>query len=267
MITCPSRFSRWTRAAAVATSLLSPLSAAAQALDEGAAPTLSQLDLIANELNNAATTGRDETLSRIYDIIQAAQQDALGPRSFTAVPMASWADVLREPVSLDKTQPTDAVATDTGTVQETPKLVAAAPEAAHEEHDDHGHEEMAASAIPCVAELQLMVQRTHIYFDIGSYRVDTRGKSSARLIAARAQACPEARVNIIGFTDPGGPDDLNLLLSWQRVNNVLAAIKLAGFDTDRMEVQSHMEEHPEGCVHFEGIDRRVIFEVVQAQAS
>ncbi|MEM9577424.1 MAG: OmpA family protein [Pseudomonadota bacterium] len=117
------------------------------------------------------------------------------------------------------------------------------------------------SEIACVAELQLIASYTQVYFDTGSSKVDNRGASAARQIAAKMQSCPEAQVSIIGFTDPGGSKELNQRISWNRANSVFRSIKQAGFAMGNIEVSSHMEDHPDYCVHFEGIDRRVVFEV------
>ncbi|WP_298914181.1 OmpA family protein [uncultured Roseobacter sp.] len=117
------------------------------------------------------------------------------------------------------------------------------------------------SEIACIAELQLMASYTQIYFDSGSSILDERGASAARQIAAKAQSCPEAHVSIIGFTDPGGAEEVNQRISWSRANGVFHSIKEAGFSMENIEVSSHMEDHPEFCVHYEGIDRRVVFDV------
>lgn len=129
------------------------------------------------------------------------------------------------------------------------------------------HARALPSNIACVAELQLIAERAMIYFDAGSSRVNGPGTSAARLVAAKAQSCPEAEVSIIGFTDPGGSADLNLKLSWQRANAVFRSIEEAGFSTKGIMVSSHMEDHPEECLHYEGVDRRVIFAVQEKQKS
>ncbi len=117
------------------------------------------------------------------------------------------------------------------------------------------------SKIACVAELQLIASYTQVYFDNGSSLLDDRGASAARQVAAKMQSCPEAKVSIIGFTDPGGTKDVNQRISWSRANSVFRSIKEAGFAMGNIEVSSHMEDHPDYCVHFEGIDRRVVFDV------
>ena len=123
------------------------------------------------------------------------------------------------------------------------------------------HGDQTPSEIACVAELQLIADRAPIYFESGSSAVRGTGASAARLVAAKAQSCPEAEISIIGFTDPGGSDELNLKLSWQRANAVYRSIEEAGFSTKRIKVSSHMEDHPEYCLHYDSIDRRVIFSV------
>lgn len=123
------------------------------------------------------------------------------------------------------------------------------------------HAHQGRSEIACVAELQLIASRAHIYFDAGSSRLDKRGISSARMIAAKAQSCPEAHIAILGFTDPGGSKEINRKISWNRANSVFHSIKEAGFSIESLEVDSHMEDHPGSCVHYEGVDRRVVFAV------
>lgn len=124
----------------------------------------------------------------------------------------------------------------------------------------HSHAHKPAQTA-CVAELQLIAARTQIYFDTGSSSLDNRAVSAARLIAAKVQSCPEAQVSILGFTDPIGSKELNLKISWKRANSVFRTIEDAGFSMSNIEVSSHMEDHPDECLHYEGVDRRVIFSV------
>lgn len=124
----------------------------------------------------------------------------------------------------------------------------------------HAHATRPATTA-CVAELQLIAARTQIYFDTGSSSLDARGVSAARLIAAKVQSCPQAQISILGFTDPSGSKDVNLKISWKRANSVFRLIRDAGFSMSNIEVSSHMEDHPDECLHYEGVDRRVIFSV------
>ena len=132
-------------------------------------------------------------------------------------------------------------------------------------HNLRFHGQQTTSQIACVAELQLIADRAQVYFASASSVVNNAGISAARLIAAKAQSCPEAEVQIIGFTDPGGSKEMNLKLSWQRANAIYRTIQETGFAMDGIRVSSHMEDHPDECLHYDGVDRRVLFSVSEKQ--
>lgn len=119
------------------------------------------------------------------------------------------------------------------------------------------------NASACVAELQTIAGRTRIYFDSGATTVAPRDRASIYQMGALAQRCPEAQIIIDGFTDPKGDPNENLLLSWKRANNVLGVIREAGFDTMQFTTHSHMDNHPDYCIHYDVVDRRVEFVVQQ----
>lgn len=137
-------------------------------------------------------------------------------------------------------------------------------------HGDHGMMMAMPAADPnasaCVAELQTIAGRTRVYFGTSASAVPLDAKPAIYQMAALAQRCPEAQIVIDGFTDPKGDPNENLLLSWKRANNVLAVMKQAGFDTSQFTTHSHMDEHPEYCIHYDVVDRRVEFVVTQNPA-
>lgn len=114
----------------------------------------------------------------------------------------------------------------------------------------------------CVQEVRQLAARTRIYFGPNSAEVVGSAQAAIFVLAAAAQACPEARLSVVGFTDPLGDPGRNLKLSWERAQNVVQNIKRAGFSTQRIAATSHMEEHSETCVHYDVVDRRVEFEVL-----
>lgn len=121
----------------------------------------------------------------------------------------------------------------------------------------------------CVKVLKTLAARTRIYFDSASATLDARGWEATKALATLAQTCDSARITITGFSDPSGNSAANLTLSWQRSKGVLNAISQMGFDASQFTAVSHMEDHPEHCVHFDAVDRRVEFKVshVPAQAT
>ena len=225
---------------------------------------LPKLELIADKNDAPFEKSGIRTLDDIFDVYRTAQ--------FTRGPLPELPEtkplVITEPDpsvervrSVIKARPwTDAPSPENGA--KPTSLEKAKPDfSASHFHRLRYHKHEKPSEIACVAELQLMASRAHVYFDSGSAKLDNRGRSAARLITAKAQSCPDAQLKIVGFTDPGGSVELNKKLSWQRANSVYKTLKETGFDLSGVVVESHMENHPEWCGHYEGIDRRVIFEV------
>lgn len=129
---------------------------------------------------------------------------------------------------------------------------------------DHPHEAAAhpAADVPaCVADLQLIAERARITFSAGSTLVTSEGRDRALVMAALAEACPQAHVTILGFTDPSGTEELNLRISTERAENVLNLIRANGYALDRIVARSHVLDHINGatCPHFDVVDRRVEF--------
>ncbi|MGH1367947.1 MAG: OmpA family protein [Maritimibacter sp.] len=142
----------------------------------------------------------------------------------------------------------------------------AADESEHGDHEDHAMMDMATpdpNLSSCVAELKTIASRTRVYFGTSTAAVPADAKSAIYQMAALAQRCPEANIVIDGFTDPKGDVNENLLLSWKRANNVLATIRDAGFATGQFSTHSHMDNHPDYCLHYDVVDRRVEFVVTQ----
>ena len=134
----------------------------------------------------------------------------------------------------------------------------------HTDEADHAAVETPATVTPCVAELQMMASRARIYFGRGSSSLNSSARDHALLVAQMAEDCPEAQVKVLGFSDPTGTEEANISMSWKRANNVIALIGANGFDTHRFSALSHQEVHGPECTHFDIVDRRVEFEVVEA---
>jgi len=221
----------------------------------------SQLDVILATLETSQKTlkirppkkiGPDSLAQAVRPLPAAAQRTAPGPaQTSTLAAIRPTARPTAQPVARPMARPVAKLSPSSGVP----------PFSAQHFHRLRFHGHHTPSDIACVEELRLMASRIQIYFNSGSAAVDARGASAARLIAAKAQSCTEAQIGIIGFTDPGGSIEINQKLSWQRANAVFRSIQNAGFMTERIEVSSHMEDHPEECLHYEGIDRRVVFDV------
>lgn len=181
---------------------------------------------------------------------------ALAPPASADAPPVAWADPVAAPPPVAGSGPA-------ASPQRVPDPHAHAETPPHEDHAAPlpARVAPAASSIPCVAELQTIAARTTIYFDTNSAALDLRSREAAYFVAAQIAACPQASITILGFTDPIGDPEANLALSWRRANNVRKAIAEAGFDTAQVAAQSHMQDHPENCVHFDVVDRRVEFVV------
>lgn len=63
-------------------------------------------------------------------------------------------------------------------------------------------------------------------------------------LAAIMKAYPDVSLKLGGYTDSDGADDMNLKLSQNRANNVMAAIVAQGIDASRLAAEGYGEAHP-----------------------
>ncbi|WP_425098038.1 OmpA family protein [Tropicibacter sp. S64] len=113
----------------------------------------------------------------------------------------------------------------------------------------------------CAALVTTLAARTRVYFSYGSAEVAPGAKEAVEVLAAAVRLCPDVHVTVLGFADPAGDAVANRALSLARAKAVQTVMAHVGFSGTRLHARSHLDGHPESCLHFDVVDRRVEFEV------
>jgi len=85
-----------------------------------------------------------------------------------------------------------------------------------------------------------------LLFATNSATLDPASDAQLSNVAAIMKAYPKVKIKLGGYTDNTGDAALNLKLSGERANNVMAALVAKGVDASRMEAQGYGEDHPVG---------------------
>jgi outer membrane protein OmpA-like peptidoglycan-associated protein len=83
-----------------------------------------------------------------------------------------------------------------------------------------------------------------IRFKSDSAALDARRRAELDRIAAAANACPSARLQISGHADASGPDRHNMALSLRRANRVAGYLITKGIDAVRLKAVGYGETRP-----------------------
>jgi OmpA-OmpF porin, OOP family len=83
-----------------------------------------------------------------------------------------------------------------------------------------------------------------LLFDTGAATLQPASQEQLGNIAAILKAYPKAKVVIGGYTDNTGDAAMNVKLSQQRADNVVAELAKLGVDQARMSAKGYGEEHP-----------------------
>jgi outer membrane protein OmpA-like peptidoglycan-associated protein len=83
-----------------------------------------------------------------------------------------------------------------------------------------------------------------LLFDTGAATLQPASQEQLGNIAAILKAYPKAKVVIGGYTDNTGDAAMNVKLSQQRADNVMAELAKLGVDPARMSAKGYGEEHP-----------------------
>src|SRR5580704_14680203 len=83
-----------------------------------------------------------------------------------------------------------------------------------------------------------------LLFDTGAATLQPASQEQLGNIAAILKAYPKAKVVIGGYTDNTGDAAMNVKLSQQRADNVMAELAKQGVDPSRMSAKGFGEEHP-----------------------
>lgn len=122
-----------------------------------------------------------------------------------------------------------------------------------------------AQANSCVNDLRSLSTQAKVYFPSGALTGEAAGIAQARLIGTIAQRCPGVTIEVQGHSDPSGNRGVNLRLSQQRAEAVIARVAAAGIDTSKMVAVGMGDTFPSnvsGPQPASYYDRRVEFTVI-----
>lgn len=123
-----------------------------------------------------------------------------------------------------------------------------------------------ANNTSCGEDLKALAGQTKIYFPAGGLTAEEAGLIQARVIGQIAANCPDYTLAVKGHSDPSGNAEVNLALSKQRAEAVIARLASAGIDTRSFmavgagDQEPSNIEGPKGSAYY---DRRVDFEVIK----
>ncbi len=126
-----------------------------------------------------------------------------------------------------------------------------------------------AAKASCVDDLRSLTSQARVYFPSAGLAGEDRGMAQARLIGLVAQECPGVRIRVEGHSDPSGNPQVNLRLSKERAEAIIARVAAAGIDTTRFEAVGYGDREPStirGELQSNYYDRRVEFSVVERNA-
>ncbi|SPH21253.1 putative lipoprotein YiaD [Ascidiaceihabitans donghaensis] len=127
-----------------------------------------------------------------------------------------------------------------------------------------------AAKTSCYEDLRNLTEQARVYFPSGGLTGGERGMGQARLIGLVAQECPGVQIIVEGHSDPSGDPDVNLRLSRQRAEAIVARVAASGINTSNFIVKGMGQSVPStvrGPKPASFYDRRVEFDVVQTRVS
>lgn len=96
----------------------------------------------------------------------------------------------------------------------------------------------------CVSKIQAINAANKITFDPGSTRIASSALDTVEKIADVLRNCPDLPLQISGYTDSQGGEDMNKRLSQQRADAVLDALRLRRVPTRSFTATGFGEENP-----------------------
>lgn len=96
----------------------------------------------------------------------------------------------------------------------------------------------------CVSKIQAFNAASKITFDPGSSRIARSALETVDNIADVLRACPDLPLQIYGYTDSQGGEEMNKRLSQQRADSVLDALRMRRVPTRGFTAEGFGEENP-----------------------
>lgn len=132
-----------------------------------------------------------------------------------------------------------------------------------DEHNTHATD--IATAPDCYEQVVDAAREATIFFRVGSATLTPADTPKLRALGSLVADCPEALVHVTGHSDASGNDVVNMTLSWQRADNIVAAVANLGLDASRFEAVGFGARSPlsQGGASDEDLNRRVEFMIVR----
>jgi OmpA-OmpF porin, OOP family len=121
----------------------------------------------------------------------------------------------------------------------------------------------------CVSAITSLTVDRKITFDPGSAQITVPGQQLIDEIAEILIECPEKRIEIAGYTDSQGRDEMNLELSQSRADAVLEALRTRRVPTDFLTAVGYGEAEPIADNETEAgreANRRIEFVLIEPEA-
>lgn len=116
----------------------------------------------------------------------------------------------------------------------------------------------------CIDKMRYAAPAMTVYFDPGSATLNEVGLLNVRAFGQMLSACSDVIVHATGHSDASGDEQTNLNLSWQRADNVVAALETLGFDTSHVDAVGFGIRLPSAQGDTDGDrDRRVEFHILE----
>ena len=96
----------------------------------------------------------------------------------------------------------------------------------------------------CAHLMTRLAAERQILFPSGSAEIDAESRPGLAKIASLFERCPDAEIEVMGFTDSEGPEDYNLELSQARAESVMQALLDAGVPLRRLRARGFGEADP-----------------------
>jgi outer membrane protein OmpA-like peptidoglycan-associated protein/opacity protein-like surface antigen len=104
--------------------------------------------------------------------------------------------------------------------------------------------EVDAEGCPVVEEIREDLVLEGVTFKLGSAELTADSADQLDRVAASLAAWPEVRVEVAGYTDSSGPQELNRRLSQERAESVRSYLVARGIDPERIVATGYGEQDP-----------------------